>query len=214
MQNPVIVERRPLKDQIYEYITSIIQNGDVQPGEKLTEQRICDSLGVSRTPVREAMTQLADEGVIEKKPRRGFFVKTFSQKEQDDFYQVMFALEFYAATLYMKICTEAQLQQQERYVQAMWSALRAKQFETYIQTNAALHLYVVDQCGNALLAQTVHQLFHSPIPTYYVERSDAILSVLEQSIREHEEMIACIRQKDRAGLEAVYRKHWLGTRTD
>lgn len=98
-----------LKDQIFERITKLIQNGELHPGQKLTVQKFCDMFGVSRTPVRDALTVLASEGTIDYIPRRGFFVKTFSDKARTDFYLVLCALEILAGNLYAERCTEDDL---------------------------------------------------------------------------------------------------------
>ncbi len=60
--------RRPLKDHVYDYISSRIDAGELSAGDRLSEQAICDAMGVSRTPVREALIQLASDGYLDNLP--------------------------------------------------------------------------------------------------------------------------------------------------
>ena len=62
--------RRPLKDHVYDYISSCIDAGELSAGDRLSEQAICDAMGVSRTPVREALIQLASDGYLDNPPPR------------------------------------------------------------------------------------------------------------------------------------------------
>ncbi|MEG1758345.1 MAG: GntR family transcriptional regulator [Oscillospiraceae bacterium] len=196
-----------LKDQIYEYIIEMIQSGAVEPGQKLAEQSICDILGVSRTPVREALTRLAAEGVIDKTPRRGFSVRAASRKEKEDTYIVLYTLELLAAKLFMEVCTEDMLEELERCASHMDEALEARDFTQYIQINNQAHYHVVDNCRNGVLINTIRTLYMSPVPTYYEDRSEAVVPILRACVEEHREMIRCLREKDTAGLEKVYYEH-------
>lgn len=198
-----------LKDQIYEYIVDMIQNGEVEPGQKLAEQPICDALGVSRTPVREALTRLAAEGVIDKTPRKGFSVRAVSQKEKDDTYIVQYTLEALAAELYLKRCDAGMLAEQEHMVEQMAQALQSRDFTQYIQVNYQIHFHVIEHCGNGVLIDLIRTLYMSPVPVYYEERSDEIVPVLQQCVQEHREMLRCYREKDAAQLKELYYSHLL-----
>ena len=68
-------EYRSLKDHVYNHIVDLIDGGTLADDHKISEQQICDALGVSRTPVREALIQLAADGYLENVPRKGFYVK-------------------------------------------------------------------------------------------------------------------------------------------
>lgn len=83
-----------LKDQIHKYVTRHVQDGVFKPGSKLNEETISAALNVSRTPVREVLTQLASEGYLEKLPRVGFFVREWSTEEKRETYEVIGALDF------------------------------------------------------------------------------------------------------------------------
>ena len=71
---------KTLKDHVYEYIEEQIMKGTLLPGERINENTICEELGISRTPVREALIQLTAEGVLETKARKGFVIKSVQEK--------------------------------------------------------------------------------------------------------------------------------------
>ncbi len=204
---PRQIKNQLLRDQIYEYIIDMIKNGEVEPGQKLAEQSICNALGVSRTPVREALTRLAAEGIIDKIPRHGFSVRSASRKEKTDSYAVQYALEYLAAELYIDRCTEEMLQEQESYINQMEAALKERDFTQYIQANNHAHLHIVENSGNDVLIESVRDIYMSPIPTYYEDRSDRIIPILNQCIEEHRGMLRCFREKDKEGLKPLYYNH-------
>ena len=85
--------RKPLKDHVYDYISSRIDAGELSAGDRLSEQAICDAMGVSRTPVREALIQLASDGYLDNLPRRGFRVRGFDQQNAVEVFEIMGPLD-------------------------------------------------------------------------------------------------------------------------
>lgn len=196
-----------LKDQIYDYIVDAIQNGKLKPGEKLTEAALCNTLGVSRTPVREALTKLAAEDVIDRIPRRGFFVRVSSTKEQADTYIVDYALEVLAAELFMGCCNEQLIDELSALVDSMEAALSARDFETCIKSNLAAHNFVVSHCGNKPLIELINHFLKTTVTIYYETDNPEIIPILTECVREHREMIAAFRTKDLDALKRVYYTH-------
>lgn len=86
-----------LKQHVYQIIRDKLLSGAVKPGSRLSDDLLARELGISRSPVREALGQLASEGLIEHRPRSGAFVKQPSQREVKDLYEMRGALERYAA---------------------------------------------------------------------------------------------------------------------
>ena len=72
---------KTLKDHVYEYIADQIRDGSLLPEQRVNENVICESLNISRTPVREALIQLTAEGVLENRARKGFVIKSISEKD-------------------------------------------------------------------------------------------------------------------------------------
>ena len=88
---------KTLKDHVYEYIADQIRDGSLLPEQRVNENVICESLNISRTPVREALIQLTAEGVLENRARKGFVIKSISEKDVGEIYAVIGVLDGYAA---------------------------------------------------------------------------------------------------------------------
>ncbi|WP_312095119.1 GntR family transcriptional regulator, partial [Aminipila sp.] len=88
-----------LKDHVYDYIADQILKGNLLPNEKINENKICQELNISRTPVREALIQLSSEGVLENVPRKGFVLRTLNPREAAEIYEVVGLLDGYASVL-------------------------------------------------------------------------------------------------------------------
>src|SRR5699024_965428 len=83
-----VIQRRNLGDDVYKILWSRILSRDLHAGEKLSDLKLSAELGVSRTPVREALHRLLQDGVIEAQPNRGFFVTSFSARDIDEIFEI------------------------------------------------------------------------------------------------------------------------------
>ena len=92
-------EYRSLKDHVYNHIVDLIDGGTLADDHKISEQQICDALGVSRTPVREALIQLAADGYLENVPRKGFYVKRVTEDSAREIVEIIGPLDGRAALL-------------------------------------------------------------------------------------------------------------------
>jgi DNA-binding GntR family transcriptional regulator len=93
------MSKQDLTGKVYEEIRSRILNFKFAPGYKISDEEISSELGISRTPVREALNRLSEQGLVDARPNRGFWVKTFSKKEVEDLYVLRDALEGLAVAL-------------------------------------------------------------------------------------------------------------------
>lgn len=73
---------KSLSDQVYEFVVKLIQNGEVYVGDKISEGFLVEKMGISRTPIREALIQLSADDILENVPRKGFFVKRVDEKKK------------------------------------------------------------------------------------------------------------------------------------
>ncbi|MCP4686951.1 MAG: GntR family transcriptional regulator, partial [Desulfobacterales bacterium] len=92
-------ERKSMGQHVFEHLKQTIIRGDVSPGNRLVESRIADAMGVSRTPVREALHKLEREGLLMKQPRGGFIVLGLNREEIEETFGIRSVLEGYAAKM-------------------------------------------------------------------------------------------------------------------
>ena len=103
------IEHYPLNRRIYYKVRELIESGVIPPGAQLDERALANDLSVSRTPLREAIATLVEEGLVERRPYRGNFVRMFTAKQVDDLYEVRKALEGLAIRLAVLRLTEEEL---------------------------------------------------------------------------------------------------------
>src|SRR6516164_2816173 len=94
MQNkPLAINKKPLREDVHALLRERIVSGGLMPGNRLQDVQLAAELGVSRTPVREALLRLEGEGLVESDPNRGFFVAPLSRKEVLEIYPIVWSLE-------------------------------------------------------------------------------------------------------------------------
>jgi DNA-binding GntR family transcriptional regulator len=123
----------------YEFLKSSVLSGHFNPGERLTEEHLAKKLGVSRTPVREALHKLESEGLIKPLETRGFIVSRDSKDEVEELFELRAILEGYALRIISEKISEEDLKQLDRLVAGAEDALRRKRMEEVFKWNTKFH---------------------------------------------------------------------------
>jgi len=147
-----------LRERIYEEIVRLIVSGELPSGVSIDEKVLTEKLQVSRTPFREAIGTLAKEGLIEIKPYRGFFVRSFSRKEIDDLYELRKTLECFAVELAVPQMSDRDIARFERILDGAVEALQRGDMETYGIRDREFHETIAERSGSAALIETLSRL--------------------------------------------------------
>jgi DNA-binding GntR family transcriptional regulator len=129
----------PVREMTYEFLKSSVLSGHFNPGERLTEERLAKKLGVSRTPVREALHKLESEGLIKLLETRGFIVSRDSKDEVEELFELRAILEGHALRIISEKISEEDLKQLDRLVAGAEDALRRKRMEEVFKWNTKFH---------------------------------------------------------------------------
>jgi DNA-binding GntR family transcriptional regulator len=129
----------PARERVYEHIKTAILSGHLNPGEKLTEEYLAKTLGVSRTPVREALHRLESEGLIKTRKKRGFIVSKDSKEEVEELFELRSILEGYTLRIISESISEETLRRLEGFIQNAEEALRRKKIEDAFKWNTRFH---------------------------------------------------------------------------
>lgn len=208
-QEKVVPTYVSLKDYVYQYISAKIQNGELQPGEKINEAEICEKLGISRTPTREALFQLASENILNYIPRKGFYVVEYSTKKKLDLYRIIGHLEALAADLALDAMSEEDLLKMEELLDRIDIDIKFQNYTNYITHQNAFHDIYLNKSGSETLVELLNKLKNSFIrQTYFSEDKEKLFSVLAELNQEHREILRCFREKDRRALAEAVRSHW------
>jgi DNA-binding GntR family transcriptional regulator len=156
------VEHSPLADKVYESLRQAIMSGKLVPGERLLEAKLAEEIGVSRAPVREAISRLEMEGLIDLLPRRGSYVSTLSEEDAWEVYTLRAALEGLAYGLAKEHISEDGFAKLQAIVDRMKQCVEEGDREGLSELDTAFHRTVVELVGHARL-QAVWMSINSQI---------------------------------------------------
>ncbi|MDO4793666.1 MAG: GntR family transcriptional regulator [Filifactor alocis] len=198
-----------LKEHVYNYISDEIKNKNLDANEKINEQEICNKLGVSRTPVREALIQLSSDGLLEITPRRGFRVKSLTMKEAQDLYAVISNLDVMAAEIALQKLSEEDLTKMQILVDQMDDAILRYEFGDYYKLQMDFHNIYILRTDNRPLIDTIFRLKKRFIrQSYPNEKSNCVRDILLNTNQEHREILNCFKEKNLDKLKKDLQQHW------
>lgn len=151
-------EYLPLRDVVFNTLRQGILTGELKPGERLMELHLASRLGVSRTPIREAIRKLELEGLVIMIPRRGAQVAQITEKNLQDVLEVRRALDVFAAKLACQRMTEEQKRSFKEAADAFETAVETKNATVIAKADVAFHDIILSSAGNERLTQLVNNL--------------------------------------------------------
>lgn len=182
-------------------IAGKITNGELLPGDVVRESDLCQSLGVSRTPVREAMIELCSARMLTAVPHKGFVVRERSRKEKQDVYDILAVLDAQAAVSAMERMTEEDLDALRELADFIDVAVRHRNYSEYCRLQQSFHDRYRHKSGNELLMQMFQELEDRFVmPTYLSTDKGALFQVYAQMNVEHRRIIELFAQHNREDL--------------
>ncbi len=145
------LDKKTLRERIYEEVVRLIVSGELPSGGWVDEKLVIKRLRVSRTPFREAIGTLAKGGLIEIKPYRGFFVRSFSRSETADLYELYKQLESFAVELAVPQMSDRDIRRFENMLVEAVAALQRGDIKTYAMRDREFYETIAQQSGNAAL---------------------------------------------------------------
>lgn len=156
---PIQLENyKPLRELVFETLRQSIIDGILEPGERLMEVQLAEEMGVSRTPVREAIRKLELEGFVVMIPRKGAYVADISTKDITDVFEIRAALESLACGLAAERITDDELDQLERELVRVAEAVERNDLEKLIEIDTSFHDIIYKASRNDRLAQIINNL--------------------------------------------------------
>lgn len=202
---------KSLKELVYEYMYNKINTGRLNPMEKINENQICKDLNVSRTPIREALIQLENEGYIERLQRRGFIVKEINQENIREIYEIIGCLEGLAAFHATERLKPDDLASMKDLTTRLDESIKKKNIHKYFELQRNFHDEFISACGNKELENLIKSLKKRFIKKAYFrhENEDVLFNKLDNNNKQHKELIKLFEKKDKQGAEMYLRDvHW------
>jgi DNA-binding GntR family transcriptional regulator len=190
----VTFENHTLADRIFRVLKTSIIRQEYTPGSRLVDQEVADRLGVSRTPVREAINRLAAEGLLEITPRRGVFVVALSQQEIKELYDVREALEILALELAENSLTDEKISKLEITIADYRSAFDKGDLLSCFDLDRRFHECLVESSGNSVLIETYRSLSGKIQISRWRHCHDRARTV--KSLNEHEAILNALANHD------------------
>ncbi|UCH26595.1 MAG: GntR family transcriptional regulator [Trueperaceae bacterium] len=200
---PKALSRRELA---YERIKAAIRHADLEPGVPLTETRLSKLLGISRTPVREALQQLVQEGLAESTPGHAVTVAGRSIQDVLDVVHIRSLLEPELIRLAAEAASNKQIEELEGSMKTMERAAEQHDLETWAKADVVFHRVIKEACPNGLLGETVVQL---KTRVHHLANIDTHTdpSRLVRCTEEHREVVDAIKRRDSLAARTAMEKH-------
>lgn len=195
----------PLRDVVFNTLRQAILTGELKPGERLMEIHLANKLGVSRTPIREAIRKLELEGLVTMIPRRGAEVAQITEKSMNDVLEVRRALDALCAELACERITEEETEQLHRACEAFEVAVKTRDLKKIARADVQLHDIIVQATGNQRLVQLINNLSEQMYRYRFEYIKDA--SQHQRLIEEHRIIYESIVKKDRETASQAARVH-------
>ncbi|MFD1704694.1 GntR family transcriptional regulator [Methylopila henanensis] len=201
--------REPFAHQIATTLRDRIIRGDLPAGGRIVERSLCETLAVSRTPLREALKLLELEGLIELSQNRGARIMSFTAEEASDLFEVIAGLESLAAEIAALRMKTADLEELDEMHSRMMEHYHSREKDPYFELNSAIHDRIVRLSRNPVLVATHANLMLRARRGRYMAIVDP--QRWEESVSEHEALMAALHARDADAARRVWKRHLLRT---
>jgi DNA-binding GntR family transcriptional regulator len=201
----LLSEIRPinLREQVVEQVKTAIIEGRLKPGDHMVEATLTKQLGVSRTPLREALILLEREGLVESFPNRGTFVRRFDVRDVSAIFSMRIALENFAADLIIKTLDQSDFERLEGLIEEQRRYIRSKDFKHVRTTDMSFHRYLIERSEHPLLIRNWSEIVAQIAALLYM-RAEALPNYNESlAIADHKKILEAYKAKNLAKVKAL-----------
>ncbi|MDF2716692.1 MAG: GntR family transcriptional regulator [Paenibacillus sp.] len=201
---PLIIQKQNISEELVKYIKQQIITGELNPGDRIVETKLARELGVSQTPVREAIRHLHGEGIITIVPNKGPMVRTLDMKDVFEIYSVRSMLEGLAIRLATQNATEEQIAGLESFYEQMKQKQHDESVPSLLQDSSHIHRTIIEMAGHSRL-MNMYQSISFQISL--VNRLLGAKSTKQKEVDQHLELIEALKKRDPDYAEQTMRKH-------
>jgi DNA-binding GntR family transcriptional regulator len=202
------IEYNSLATQVYDVLWNRIVTQQIRPGEKLSDVQLSKDLGISRTPVREALYRLVQEGIVQNHSLRGFYLATFSSQDVKEIYDLRTALEVLAVRLALPNISQPELEEAQHQldeVQGMFEMADEKAREKFLKVDRDFHRLLVRSSQNRRLELNLDSL-QAQIGVFQLYGIH-LKNLVNLSLEHHKLIVAALLQRDRDAAERAMERH-------
>ncbi|MFB4165309.1 GntR family transcriptional regulator [Alteribacillus sp. JSM 102045] len=200
---------KSLRDVALEFLREAIFTGHYQPGDHLKERDLSKLLGISTTPIKEALRVLSHDGLVETVPRKGTFVSELVETSIEEFMMLKSVLEGLAAKLAALKITDDEVKVLEKQVAEMEKLTKAKEVEKLVSVNFKFHRLIREAANNPMMFQTLNNVVALDIA--FRKRALKYDMEIEKGFLEHNEIFQSIKTGKAELAEELMKKHIMRT---
>lgn len=195
-----------MSDAAYERLRDAIVRGELAPGEKIRDSDLAEMLGLSRTPVREALTRLADSGLVESKPGVYTRVATLNHDDVAANLAVLRALDSLAMQAAVPRLTKRDFQSMREANKKFAKAVKSQDVPGALAADDAFHHVIIEAAGNPVIARIIEQL-HPQLHRILYRKFSGLFGG-EETIDHHEALVSVCEQGDAQAAATMSSEHW------
>jgi DNA-binding GntR family transcriptional regulator len=197
-----IIQKEKLSNQVYNVLKEMIIDHRFQPGSRLNVEQLARELGVSRTPVWEAVGRLEQEGLLENIPNRGVFMATLTPQIAFELYQVREELEALAASLAAPRIEDAALEEMEKCLELQRQVIEQADLVAYSRLDFEFHAAVYLASGNQVLQELLQTIKNKMRPL-----SLQVRPLLSRFYQDHQDILSALKKHAPEAAAAAFRRH-------
>ncbi|MDA8126920.1 MAG: GntR family transcriptional regulator [Deltaproteobacteria bacterium] len=197
----------PIKEKVYTILLENIVEGRMRPGEQLVEQAVAAGLGVSKSPVRDALHRLSGDGLVVGAPYKGFSVAPMSVQEFRELMQVRLAIELFCIEQAMDDYSEADISEFKAHMDRAGSFLEDSKDSLAQETHLDFHSLIVKRCGNELM-QSIYETIRKKLRRYLRSNIRQTPERIRISNQYHLKILERIKKKDKQGVIGDLKEHF------
>jgi DNA-binding GntR family transcriptional regulator len=201
------IENRALFDLVYERIKFMIDEGVLQPGEKINKKELAEKLGVSQTPINEVLNKLAGEKFLEQRSRQGFFIRQYSYLELSHLFELRASIEGLAARLCVERADDNKIAYMAGIFEGFVLPFSEEQQLDYLHADKHFHESLVKNSGNIFFVETFETSGYLP-----KSNQKGLLRSAEETLPEHRAIISAMENRDAPLAQELTTMHLLKTR--
>ena len=191
-------------EQVTDLMKQIILTGEYKPGKRLNEVELSDSLGISRSPIREAIQRLAKEGLVHLVPRKGAFVSTLSVKVVEELFELREALEVMAVDLAADRASKSDIELLSQFLERTHNAIANNEYREY-PWNLDFHRRIAEFTRNTRLEEKIYEVNAQLLLVRH--RSASELGRAGEAFEEHMKIFKALKKRDGARAKDLMREH-------
>jgi DNA-binding GntR family transcriptional regulator len=196
------IEHNSLSEKAYKTIKYFIIENSLKPGEKIIQEKMAEQLGISKIPLIQALTLLSNEGLLEKLPRKGFYVRKFSKAEINNIFDIRSALEVLSVSIMTENLTPEIKKILKDFLKDFESSYEKKSGKKYYDLDVKFHSFLIKSSNNELL-ENIFENFNILLICY----TRGFVLAIHDSFKQHKNLINAILKQDKITAEAAIREH-------